>query len=173
MYLFFSRSFRKWSSPLALSGDIVFSMIHIFTFSSVQNVSMIVPHVAFVCYEGSLSLYINTNFSVEKSSGILICGRHELNFCGGRIPLICGSTLLNKTQNVKGVSQVQPGSFPSYEQPRTPGPRSYNVMLLNSLKIISWWIDCVSLTAGNIWRYEVIWFINWIDNIILAAVNSF
>ena len=85
MYLFFSRSFRKWSSPLALSGDIVFSMIHIFTFSSVQNVSMIVPHVAFVGYEGSLSLYINTNFSVEKSSGILICGRHELNFCGGRI----------------------------------------------------------------------------------------
>ena len=122
---------------------------------------------------GFLILIHKYKFSVEKSSGILICGRHELNFCGGRIPLICGSTLLNKTQNVKGVSQVQPGSFPSYEQPRTPGPRSYNVMLLNSLKIISWWIDCVSLIAGNIWTYEVIWFINWIDNIILAAVNSF
>ena len=55
-------------------------MIHIFTFPSVLNVSMIVPHVAFVGYEGSLSLYINTNFSLEKSRGILICGWHELNF---------------------------------------------------------------------------------------------
>ena len=83
MYLFFSRSFRKWPSPLAMRGDIVFSMIHISTFPSVLNVSMIVPHVAFVGYEGSLSLYINTNFSLEKSRGILICGWHELNFCGG------------------------------------------------------------------------------------------
>ena len=60
-------------------------MVHIFTFPSVLNVSMIVPHVAFVGYEGSLSLYINTNFWLEKSRGILICGWHELNFCGGRI----------------------------------------------------------------------------------------
>ena len=94
----------------------MFSIINLFTFPSVLNVSMIVQHVAFIGYEGSLSLHININVSVEKSRGILICVKYELNFFPvGEFLVLCGSTFLNKTKNVEGVSRVKTGLFPSHE----------------------------------------------------------